>query len=61
MVAMGVYLENEPDSTFDWIKGAVIEVLGKKGNEGLIKENLDALRAGSDWYLGKKKKQRGED
>ena len=61
MVAMGVCLECEPDLTFDLIKEAVIKTLGKKGNERLIKENLDAIKAGGDWYLSEKKKQRGED
>ena len=50
MIAMGAYLQVDPGLDIDLIREALIKNLKKRGNESLIKENLDAIQAGIDWY-----------
>ena len=58
MVAMGVYLQVDPDLSVDLVREALIEEMEKRGRESLVEENLKAIQAGSEWYLSEEKKQR---
>ncbi len=55
MIALGVFLEVEPELTYELIKAALTKEMKKRGRENLVEENLEAVQQGIRWYREKSK------
>ena len=49
-------MQIEPELDFDLIKETLVKDMEKRKKSNLIEENLKAIQAGIDWYLGEKAK-----